>query len=353
MAEISVRFTIGKERCLMNLLKKASAALLCSVLVLTAFPAAISADDDPSEEASAQDVYVSDIPYDDIAFDDDDFDEAEGFGETEIISRTVENGVERTAYTINWTIPANSSRKGTIQMSLTLDDIMIYSLNFSSIPSNGNIMVGLYYPASTDYIKEVVTETTYKKNKPVSKNGTCLVKIQNDTNTEITVKGNYESVVFRGGAIDVPLYAQENSKWCWAACTQMCASRLGYNKYTQKDIVFAVKNSYDNLGANAADYPVAMKFATENAYTAVRETKVLTSSSIKSILLNNMPVMIVLDLSSTQHANVVTAVDKDNKYLKANDPANGGSHKIYKYSDLTASNSIKKYIATVEISRNN
>lgn len=330
----------------MNLLKKVSAALLCSVLVLTAFPAAISADDDLLEEASEQDVYVSDIPYDG-----DYFDEADEFGETEVISRTVENGLERTAYTINWTIPANSSRKGTIQMSLTIDDIMIYNLNFSSIPSNGNIMVGLYYPTSNDYIRGVVTETTFKQNKTVSKNGTCSVKIQNNSDTEITVTGNYESVIFRGGVLDVPLYAQENSNWCWAACTQMCASRLGYNK-NQKDIVFAAKNNYDNDVAYAADYPKAMKYATNNVYTATREVKVLSASSIKSILLNSMPVMIALKLPSSQHANVVTAVNKDNTYIKANDPANGGSHKIYKYSNLTASDSSRKYIATIEISKN-
>lgn len=354
MAEISVRFTTGKERCLMNLLKKVSAALLCSVLVLTAFPAAISADDDPSEEASAQDVYVSDIPYDDIAFDDDDFDEAEGFGETEIISRTVENGVERTLYTVNWTIPAKTSHVEQRGINFSTDDFFSFNFNFSSSPKNGTFQVGAYNSTNGQYYSETFSGTSFNKLMRIPLNGTYSVKIVNNSSSDVTVTGSYETAFFSGSVyLNVPLCAQEKSLWCWAACTQMCAKYLVNSQKSQTQIVTYVKtNDNDQIG-KGSDYAPAMLYATGNQYTVVRVEEAVEVSDIRNQLISKKPVMIALQTSAGGHTNVVTSVDRDDKYLRTNDPAGNGTRKVYKYSALISPDSVRKYYATMKIIANN
>lgn len=337
----------------MNLLKKVSAALLCSVLVLTAFPAAISANDGFSEEASAQDVYVSDIPYDDIAFDDDDFDEAEGFGETEIISRTVENGVERTSYRVNnWTIAANSTSQRTTKMSLKTGDYMFYDFKLSPVPSNGEVRIGVYNSDNSTYYSSPVSGSSYKTNRKISADGTFVVRVKNSTDTAITITGTYEAAVFSGGAsLNVPQYKQEDTNWCWAACTQMCAKYFDKNNtISQTQIVENVKGGVYNHTAKPEDYPKAMEFATGNEYTAVRSEGYWFMWQIRNELNDGIPIIMALQKSNGKHAVVITAADNDADFIRVNDPANG-SVKVYRHGAITSTGANEEYIATIDIDK--
>lgn len=312
--------------------------------------------------ALSQSVYAADT----ISFEDEDTDISESFEPTDdsiefddvqLISTQIDNGVMRSYYTVNWTISANKTKQGNTKLNLKNGDFIYFDLEIAPEPT-GKIYIGAYN-STEDYYHHTSTEnSSYNKFYTISVDGDYYVRIKNNTSENITVTGMYEAVNYIGStSLSIPLYPQENTKWCWAACIQMCAQYKGYTA-TQSEIVEAAKGEVVNEGASlSADYRKGMEFATDNKYTAAKSSTLLSPSKMKQIMNKKMPIIISMAYYSDgektgTHANVVIAVDKDNKYIRVNDPNyNGASKKNFKYSVITSTDSSKRYSATVQISK--
>lgn len=310
----------------------------------------------------SQSVYAADT----ISFEDEDTDISESFEPTDdsmefddvqLISTQINNGVMRKSYSVNWTIPANGQHLSTIKATLHEGDYFYFDLEISPNPT-GIINIGVLNRTTKVFRSSSVEKSTHTHSLAIKADGEYSVKIKNNTSEDITVTGMYEAVnYYDSTSLSVPLYKQEKTNWCWAACIQMCAEYKGYIA-TQSEIVEAAKGEVVNTAAGDSDYPAGMEFATNNTYTAERTETVLTVSGIKDILESDMPLMISLGTFKDNkrvsgHANVVTAVDKANRYIRVNDPNyNGASEKNFKYSVITSSDSSRRYDVTIQITEN-
>lgn len=312
--------------------------------------------------ALSQSVYAADT----ISFEDEDTDISESFEPTDdstefddvqLISTQINNGVMRKSYSVNWTIPANGQHLSTIKATLHEGDYFYFDLKISPNPT-GIINIGVLNRTTKVYRSSSVEKSTYTYFLDIKADGEYSVKIKNNTSEDITVTGMYEAVnYYDSTSLSVPLYQQEETKWCWAACIQMCAKYKGYTA-TQASIVKAAKDEEVNEGASRPkDYSKGMESATKKKYTATKSDDILAASEIKKILKSDLPLIISISqysngVKTSSHANVVIAVDKDNKYIRVNDPNyNGASKKNFKYSVITSTDSIKRYSATVQISK--
>lgn len=312
--------------------------------------------------ALSQSVYAADT----ISFDDEDTDISESFEPTDdsiefddvqLISTEINNGVMRSYYTVNWTISANKTKQGNTKLNLKNGDFIYFDLEIAPKPT-GNIYIGAYNSTEDKYHHTSTENSSYNKFYTISVDGDYYIRIKNNTSENITVTGMYEAVNYIGStSLSIPLYKQEDTKWCWAACIQMCAKYKGYTA-TQTNIVKAAKGKVVNEGASSSDdYANGMEFATSNKYTATQSSTLLSPSKMKEIMNKKMPIIISIayysdGVKTGTHANVVIAVDKDNKYIRINDPNyNGASKKNFKYSVITSTDSSKRYSATVQFSQ--
>ena len=312
--------------------------------------------------ALSQSVYAADT----ISFEDEGTDISESFEPTDdsmefddvqLISTQINNGVMRKSYSVNWTIPANGQHLSTIKATLHEGDYFYFDLKISPNPT-GIINIGVLNRTTKVYRSSSVEKSTYTYFLDIKADGEYSVKIKNNTSEDITVTGMYEAVnYYDSTSLSVPLYQQEETKWCWAACIQMCAKYKGYTA-TQASIVKAAKDEEVNEGASRPkDYSKGMESATKKKYTATKSDDILAASEIKKILKSDLPLIISISqysngVKTSSHANVVIAVDKDNKYIRVNDPNyNGASKKNFKYSVITSTDSSKRYSATVQISK--
>ena len=312
--------------------------------------------------ALSQSVYAADT----ISFDDEDTnisesfeptDDSTEFDDVQLISTQIDNGVMRTSYSVNWTIPANGQHLSTIKATLHEGDYFYFNLEISPNPT-GIINIGVLNRTTKVFRSSSVEKSTHTHYLAIKADGEYSVKIKNNTSEDITVTGIYEAVnYYDSTSLNVPLYQQKETNWCWAACIQMCAKYKGYTA-TQANIVKAAKDEEVNEGASRPkDYSKGMESATKKKYTATKSDDILAASEIKKILKSDLPLIISISqysngVKTSSHANVVVAVDKDNKYIKVNDPNyNGASKKNFKYSVITSNDSSKRYTATVQISK--
>lgn len=312
--------------------------------------------------ALSQSVYAADT----ISFEDEDTDISESFepaddsiefDDVQLISTEINNGVMRKSYSVNWTIPANGQHLSTIKATLHEGDYFYFNLEISPNPT-GIINIGVLNRTTKVFRSSSVEKSTHTHYLAIKADGEYSVKIKNNTSEDITVTGIYEAVnYYDSTSLNVPLYQQKETNWCWAACIQMCAKYKGYTA-TQASIVKAAKDEEVNEGASRPkDYSKGMESATKKKYTATKSDDILAASEIKKILKSDLPLIISISqysngVKTSSHANVVVAVDKDNKYIKVNDPNyNGASKKNFKYSVITSNDSSKRYTATVQISK--
>lgn len=311
----------------------------------------------------SQSVYAADT----ISIEDEDTDISESFEPTDdsmefddvqLISTQIDNGVMRSSYNVNWTIPANGYRQSSIKTTLHEGDYFYFDLEISPNPT-GIINIGVLNRTTKVYRSSSVEKSTYTYFLDIKADGEYSVKIKNNTSEDITVTGMYEAVnYYDSTSLSVPLYRQKETNWCWAACIQMCAKYKGYTA-TQSEIVEAAKGEVVNKGASSSDdYSKGMKFATDNVYTATKSFETIDPLGMKAIMNSDMPIIISMSqysngVKTSSHANVVIAVDKDNKYIRVNDPNyNGAVKKNFKYSVITSKDSSRRYTATVRITEN-
>ncbi|MBR6983118.1 MAG: C39 family peptidase [Ruminococcus sp.] len=215
--------------------------------------------------------------------------------------------------------------------------------------------------SSGDYVHFGVHNSTtgithYKKSNTIGNheytiavpaNGYHNMRIWNDTSLNISVSVTYCILFFHDANNDynmsIPVYGQNSSTWCWAACTQMIASYYGYNT-TQAGIVYHCYGDYGEHLAQPNDYPKAMKYATNYNHTAAKVPYVYSMTQLKNSILMNDPTLILFEKHSFgtitgYHATALSGVDNTLTFIKVNDPANGGHIKCYDYSVITSASS--------------
>lgn len=326
-------------------IKKIISALICVALICI-MPVQIASAEDvlPTEETNIIIEADSDIG-------------TNFFDDSLIISSEINNGIMRTTYSVNWTIKAGATSTGSTKVTLSPGDFYYFDLSFSPTPS-GTINIGGYNRTNNTYYKFSTSASSYSNFLRMTTAGEYSIRLRNNTSSDITVTGTYEAVKFVGStSLDIPLYQQEQSNWCWAACIEMCAEYMGYTT-TQSGIVTEAKGSAINEIGSESDYTKGMKYATDDDYKATKTWTTLSAANIKSILASNTPLIIAFGYypngsRTGGHANVVIAVDQDNKYIQTNDPSyNGCSVKTFKYSSITDSTAYKQYDATIQITKN-
>ena len=123
--------------------------------------------------------------------------------------------------------------------------------------------------------------------------------------------------------LDVPIYAQEKSKWCWAAAARM-AGKYKYPNSTrnQGQIVAYIKgNSGVNEEASIFETVKATEYVTNN--TIELSTTLLFNwswSDIKVSIDNNYPAIALVNKDGSGHYYVIRGYDSVTKEIVVNDP---------------------------------
>ena len=160
--------------------------------------------------------------------------------------------------------------------------------------------------------------------------------------------------------LNVSLIRQDKSKWCWAACLEMCATYLGYDNYTQWDIVHELKGTsadpYPDLPGYTDDFQSGMLFASNNEYTTMDDT-IFTVSQMKAQLLDNKPFIMRLGFYNADgerefsHSVVGYSVNESTQYIHVRDPELD-LYQEYCYPDIL--DKLRgRYDRTIKILQNN
>ena len=146
----------------------------------------------------------------------------------------------------------------------------------------------------------------------------------------------------------VPLYGQEKSYWCWAACAQMLAEYYGYEQ-SQTNIVTYVKGDTDNEWAPDWELIEALEYATSrttNGTTTHLNFAVSTTHSedlLYQKLKSGHPVIIsVGGVVSSRHAMVLVGYEDwgGDNLLIVNDPDPVGSGRVRTLNYESLANSL-------------
>lgn len=158
------------------------------------------------------------------------------------------------------------------------------------------------------------------------------------------IMASYPSVC----SLSVTRYQQEKTNWCWAACTKMIASYLGYTSITQSGIVGYIKGTTVNETASTSEISRALQYAINSKYT-VSATGVLYYEKIQSYISSGRP----LGWGMTWYsggAHMVVASGYVNGKITLMNPASGAATTSYTYTALVSGTTIQngsgKYTTT-------
>ena len=128
--------------------------------------------------------------------------------------------------------------------------------------------------------------------------------------------------------LDVPIYQQEKSNWCWVASGKMAGNFLcPHVSVSQSQLVFNIKGSDVNETGSIWEAARAMEMSTHPTKTAsVMSTGYFSWIDTKTSIYNGYPLLArVADslLSSNGHFYVIKAYDPTTGYIKVIDPLHG------------------------------
>ena len=142
--------------------------------------------------------------------------------------------------------------------------------------------------------------------------------------------------------LNVPQIAQQKSKWCWAASSEMVSKYLCNSDKTQRDIVkyiyYTTGNSdsmYPNFGGGIDAVYKAVRYATNNNYPVNKIQRALSYEEIKEqIIEKKLPIIAILLRSNGGHVVVICGVNLKNESVIVRDPWEDNKTKEYLYSDF-------------------
>ena len=113
---------------------------------------------------------------------------------------------------------------------LSMEFSISYNLDSNGNPVYGQYRIGTRITGGNSFVADIGTNIVQKNYAANNNQVWAFEKI-----TSVT-------------QLDTPQIGQEKSNWCWAASAYMMAETNGSAEVTQSQIVYAVHNSYDNLG---------------------------------------------------------------------------------------------------------
>ena len=260
-------------------------------------------------------------------------------------------------------VPAHQEATSVESFDLHLMDYLLFTPSIThSSPFGDNefVEIGLENTTYNCTYGNEITSSAVREEVFARLPGTHRIWVNNNTSQTVTVSMTYFLVLFNDGIDDYNIFVavcdQMFSNWCWAASTKILASYYGFEK-TVPQIVYYTHGNFNNDTASESDYPIAMQYATDGVYTAIKENSVrYNQNELRIMALFKLPFMMLLgDYSSGSapsagHATVFAGIDTTLTYVRVSDPANGGSMKIYDYSYIANATSPKRYYATVSVS---
>lgn len=133
--------------------------------------------------------------------------------------------------------------------------------------------------------------------------------------------------------LSVPAYQQEQSNWCWAACSKSIIQYFKGASPTQSNIVKFVFGSVVNQGATASQTQSAL--ANWNV-TSSKLLSPLSYAAVQSQINNNHPIIAVLQIGTTLsgHDNLIRGYDTSYDGVLFIDPGDGDYH-AQNYTDFS------------------
>lgn len=246
-----------------------------------------------------------------------------------------------TRSTLNWTVKAGGTSRSTSSWTFKNGDFIDFDLTSTPSLSTSYLKIGIYNVDTQESTYMAHSSGVLKGKYYVKKPGTYKITVTNNSSQPVTISGSFYIALMN--EINVPLCAQEEQLWCWAACSEMIAEYYSYS-VTQRNIVFNVKGNYNDQTGGPDDIKKAIEYATSNKYTSSGSyTNATSVSNIANEIKNSRPVIMFFELTNGNHVCVATGVDNDGRYVKYNNPSpvNSGRTVTKKYSDIILSSSEK------------
>ena len=163
-----------------------------------------------------------------------------------------------TTYNINnHTVKAGNSISSKDTFYLRKGDNFYIELSYTPVSDTEQVQIGILNKGTNTFYNFKKTTGSIKAYIDITASGTYVFKLKNCTSNDIKVTGTF-TPIFYTSSVDVPLIGQTYSNWCWAACIEMSANALGYDDYTQADIVHKLKGTddepYPNVTGKNDDY---------------------------------------------------------------------------------------------------
>ena len=125
--------------------------------------------------------------------------------------------------------------------------------------------------------------------------------------------------------LNVPLYGQEKSNWCWVASSQMVAGYKGYRSKTQTQICTYVKGGAVNDSGSIAEVADAIFYASNgNLHISTATAAQFPLANIKSAIDKSNPVTALVNKSGSGHYYVIRGYNGSTLLLNDPLPLNSG-----------------------------
>lgn len=247
------------------------------------------------------------------------------------------------AQKLNLTVNPNRVRRTTTSYNLEVNDIIVFDFTYTPALDSSEFRIGIYEINTKKTTYLVFSGGTLKGNYIIKTAGEYKIELKNLSTQTVTLSGTFTPCKFT--AIGVPLIAQEDSKLCWAACSEMISEYYGCS-VTQEAIVKHVKNTDKmvNETGTESDIKKAIEYATDAKHTCSGSYTTATSiSNISNEINKKRPVIMLFVNSAGNHVCVATAVDDQDIFVRYNNPSpvNEGKVITAKYETITSSKTNK------------
>ena len=145
----------------------------------------------------------------------------------------------------------------------------------------------------------------------------------------------YSSGILRKVTANVNRQSQENTCWCWAACSSMAGEYITGTVKPQSRIVATIKGYVVNYGASFEETTEALNFASnyKENWVCVERSGFTFQDAVK--LLNAKKIFVIhVILENSGHVLICSGYELTGSQLKIVDPAGDSVTKYYSYASL-------------------
>ena len=135
--------------------------------------------------------------------------------------------------------------------------------------------------------------------------------------------------------LNVPLYGQEKSNWCWVASSRMVAGYKGYTSKTQTQICTYVKGGAVNNTGSIAEVADAIFYASNgNLHISTATAAQFPLANIKGAINKYNPVVALVNDGKSGHFYVIRGYNGNELLLNDPLPLNSGMKTLCTYDEF-------------------